>query len=346
MPFFMDNNLVQQVKDAISRSNSIGVVVGQNPTLDDMAATLSLYLLLNQIGKKVVVASPTTPLVEVSSLVGINKVQTNLGGEAGDLVVSFPYAEGEIDKVSYTLENNQLNIIVKSGEKGLSFDERDVRYTRGSGRVDLLFVVGTARLSDLGELAAGDKLSGAKIINIDNKGVNQKFGDIVLVYPQATSVTEVVGDLILSLGLNIDQDAAQNMLSGLTSATNNFQDPRTSALAFEVASFAVKSGAKRDGAARAQATTFMTTQQVQQMQQPPQQQQFSNNQQMERQKFEDLTPERPSTFQEVARPQPQTETQRVQRIQEDLQQEHAASQTKEAPIDWLSPKVYKGSTNV
>ncbi|HSA84055.1 MAG TPA: hypothetical protein VLF20_04170, partial [Patescibacteria group bacterium] len=105
----MDNNIVQQIKDAIAKSNSIGVVVGQNPNLDDMAATLSLYLLINQLGKKVVVASPKTPLVEVSSLVGINKVQTNLGGDAGDLVVSFPYAEGEIDKVSYTLENNFLN---------------------------------------------------------------------------------------------------------------------------------------------------------------------------------------------------------------------------------------------
>ncbi|HSA83809.1 MAG TPA: hypothetical protein VLF20_02900, partial [Patescibacteria group bacterium] len=233
--------------------------------------------------------------------------------------------------------------IVKSGEKGLSFDERDVRYIRGSGSVDLLFVVGTPSLSDLGEFSSGDKLNNAKIVNIDNKRHNQKFGDIVLVYPEATSVTEIIGDLILSLGLNIDQDAAQNMLSGLSFATNNFQDPQTSALAFEVASFAVKSGAKRDGVARAQASTFMTSQQSQQFQQP-QQQQFSNQQQTERQTFENLTPERPQTLQEVSLPQ--TESQRVQQIQQNLQHEQRVAEPKEAPVDWLSPKVYKGSSNV
>src|SRR5882724_3955892 len=109
----MDNSILPKIKDALAKSNNIGIVVGQNPTLDQMAAALSLYLSLNQVNKKTTVATPENPLVEVSSLVGIDKVQTNLGGDAGDLVVSFPYVEGEIEKVSYTLENEFLNIIVK-----------------------------------------------------------------------------------------------------------------------------------------------------------------------------------------------------------------------------------------
>jgi hypothetical protein len=72
-----------------------------------------------------------TPLVEVSSLVGIDEVKTTLGEASGDLVVSFPYREGEIEKVSYTRDDNFLNIVVKAGEKGLNFDEKDVKFTRG-----------------------------------------------------------------------------------------------------------------------------------------------------------------------------------------------------------------------
>ena len=83
---------------------------------------------------------------------GIDKVVLQFQEEArGDLVVSFPYKdEGEIEKVSYTIDNGYLNIIVKSGEQGLSFSEQDVsmgmvrRYTPG-----LLITVGTPRLGDL-----------------------------------------------------------------------------------------------------------------------------------------------------------------------------------------------------
>src|SRR6185503_20916376 len=136
----MDNLALQKVKDALTKSTNIGIVVGSNPSLDQMAAALSLQLSLKKANKKSVVASPTQPIVEIASLVGIDKVQTSIGGESGDLVVSFPYAEGEIEKVSYTLENNFLNIIVKAGENGLSFDQNEVKYIQGTGSVDLLFV--------------------------------------------------------------------------------------------------------------------------------------------------------------------------------------------------------------
>ena len=104
----------------------MAVIVKPNPSLDEMAAGLGMYLVLKQMGKNISIACPTDPIVAVSSLVGIDQVQKSLGGEGGDLTVSFPYQEGEIEKVSYTLDNGQLNIVVKAGEKGLSFQQKDV----------------------------------------------------------------------------------------------------------------------------------------------------------------------------------------------------------------------------
>jgi len=335
----MDDALMQKIKDAIAAANTIGVVVGQEPTVDEMAAGLSWYLMLNAVNKKTVIATPKDPIVEVSSLVGIDKVQTSFGGNAGDLVVSFPYAEGSIDKVSYTLENEQLNIIVKAGDNGIAFNEKDVKYTRGSGKIDLLFVIGTAQVSSIESLVNNDIVRGAKVVNIDNKSSNQKFGDILYVAPTASSVCELVGDIALALGLRIDQDVAQNLMNGLTQATNNFQSEKTSALAFEVASFAVKSGAKRDQASRDQASSFRTTPQERQ-----QSQQISGQNWLEKHVIEEKTPEKPQQLQESIRPQNES-VQRMQRIQEDLKQETAVNDGK-APIDWLSPKVYQGSTKV
>src|SRR5260221_39196 len=164
----MDNSTTQKLKEAIAKSTSIGIAVGQNPSLDEIGAALSLYLLLQSAKKRVGIACPTDPIVEISNLVGIDRVQRSFGGDAGDLVVSFPYKEGEIEKVSYTLENNFLNIIVKSSEQGLSFTEQDVRYTRGSGSIDLLIVVGAAQLDQIGDVVDSQKLTNISIINIVN----------------------------------------------------------------------------------------------------------------------------------------------------------------------------------
>jgi len=323
----MEKPAIQKIKDALAKANTIGIVVGQNPTLDQMAGALSLYLSLKQVNKKAVIASPSNPIVEISSLVGIDKVQTKLGGDAGDLVVSFPYAEGEIEKVSYTLENEQLNIIVKAGENGLNFDEKDVKFIRGSGSLDLLFIIGTPHLSQLGDLISSDQLKNVQIVNIDNKAENQGFGDIVVVSPRASSVSEQVGDIILDLGFAIDQDVAQNLLSGIISSTSNFQDPKTSALAFEVAGIVMQKGAIRNGNVQAPAPSQFI----------PSQQEFTPT---PRQSF---TP---------AQPIEQRKDPVIQRIQDDLQIQQnieAKSQdntSEQAPIDWLSPKVYKGSSNV
>jgi hypothetical protein len=274
-------------------------------------------------------------------LVGIDKVQRNFGGDAGDLVVSFPYKEGEIEKVSYTLENNFLNIIVKSSEQGLTFREEDVRYTRGSGSIDLLIVVGTSTLDQIGDVIDSQKLSNITIINIDNDPNNQGFGDIVLVSPQASSVSEHVADIVLTLGFTFEQDSAQNLLSGVMSATSNFQDPRTSSLAFEVSAFLMKHGAQRP---RNQSS------QTNQDDQSAAQRFRQASEQMDQQRQSNPAPARQTQPQQQEEPvrQPQSVQQPTssQMTENFDQAEQAEEQNEKPPLDWLTPKVYKGSSEV
>jgi nanoRNase/pAp phosphatase (c-di-AMP/oligoRNAs hydrolase) len=242
----MDSALLQKIREILAKNDNIGIAVGKNPSIDQMAAALSLYLLLKQARKKVSIASPTQPIVELTNLVGIDKVQPKLESQEGDLVVSFPYVEGEIEKVSYTLENGSLNIIVKATKQGLTFDEKDVKYTKGGGgALSTLFTIGAPSLSDVESLMQQDKMANTKIINIDNKSENQKFGDIILVSTDYSSLSEQISDLVLSLGFRPDKDVAQNLLSGITYATRNFQDPATGPLAFEIASMLMRNGARR-----------------------------------------------------------------------------------------------------
>ncbi len=304
----MDNAIVQKIRDEISKNDNLAIVVGKNPSIDEMAAALSLYLLLKE-NKKVIIACPTQPIVELSNLVGIDKVATRLEGGEGDLVVSFPYVEGEIEKVSYTLESGSLNIIVKASEQGLTFDEKDVKYSKGGATFSLLFAIGTPRLSDLGDLVNPDKLRNTKIINIDNKQENEAYGDIVAVSPDFSSVSEQVADLVLSLGLRMDKDVAQNLLDGINHATQNFQSAATSPLAFEVASLLMRNGAERRSASPHLARKLPGQRYTQEAQQ-------------------EEKPVNPSYRSAINK-----------------QQNNQVEPDQKAPNDWLAPKVYKGSSN-
>lgn len=241
----MDNNISAQLKDQISKNQTVGIAVGKNPGIDEMASALSIFLSLKSDGKNVNIVCPTEPLVEHSRLVGIDKVQRDFELQSGDMTVSFPYQEGEIEKISYTLENGLLNIIVKAGQDGLSFSEKDVMFKRSEGYPTLLFVIGTSRLTDLDRIYDADGLKDTTVINIDNKSDNQGYGDISIVTPNSSSISEKVADLMLSMELNIDIDIAQNLLIGIEEATNSFQSSRTTPLAFEITGELIRKGAVR-----------------------------------------------------------------------------------------------------
>lgn len=319
------NGNFDAIRQIISRNEPIAVVCAERPTLDEMAAALSLYLALSDSGKNVSIVSPQEPLVEVSSLVGIDKVKRSFdGGKSGDLTVSFPYQEGEIDKISYTLEGGFLNIIVKASQMGLTFSEKDVIFKRSGDTPSVIFTVGVRGLSDLTPIFNLGEVKNTTIINIDNNPNNQGYGEIVLINPQASSLSEEVANLILSLDLRLDVDASQNILSGIQSATNNFSNPKTSALAFEMAGICMRNGARRG-------------------QRKEDRQSFPQSIPQDSMSGEDLSPnQKAQTPPSGQAGQPQNSSSRGN-VTREYQKENKDTTP---PGDWLEPKIFKGSTNV
>ncbi len=371
----MDNLTFQKIKDYITQHQAIGVVVAPNPTLDVMAASLGLYLTLNQMGKQVSIACPTDPTVEISSLVGINRVQKSLGGAGGDLTVSFPYKEGEIEKVSYTLENGKLNIVVKAGTQGLSFQEKDVNFQRVGAMPTLIFTIGVPRLSDVASIMKPENLQNTSIVNIDNKAENEKYGDLPVVAPRFSSLSEQVADFLTLMEpqIELDRDTSQNLLSGILFATSDFKSPSTSYLAFEMAGILMKKGATRgvkpmSGTEQPATSPFFPPQT--QAQQPPLQplNQFNQpaaysapvqpqapyvptTQPLPVQSHPDSIGAQPM---QVAQPMPAQSFDQAQDNSFGATQDKPFGQAQDKPVqagnnnqtppDWLTPKVYKGST--
>ena len=258
--------------------------------------------------------------MEVSNLVGINRVKSRIESKGGDLVVSFPYRDNEIGKVSYTLEGGFLNIIVKPKESRLSFGENDVVFKRSAETPSVLITVGVKKLSELSSFFNIEGLKDTTIVNIDRIGNNEGFGDVVIIGQNSSSVSEQVADLLLALSYPIDQDISQNLMSGIISATGNFQSPKTSSLAFEMAGILLRNGAQREI--------------PRPVQQRPQQ------------RLQAVTQPFPYD-QSIGQQQPQVRQQQpIQQNQQQRQPESLVDKGGEAPPDWLAPKIYKGSTNV
>ncbi|MBI4098118.1 MAG: hypothetical protein HY426_03685 [Candidatus Levybacteria bacterium] len=325
---------IQKLREIFDRSGTFAVVVGPSYGLDEMGAALSIYLTLISQGKDVSIISSKEPLVEVSNLVGIDRVKSNFESKSGDLIVSFPYQENEIGKVSYTLEGGFLNIIVKPKENSLSFGERDVLFKRSGEAPSVLIALGVKKLSELSVHFNIESLKDTTIVNIDKNGANEGFGDVVVIGQGASSVSEQVANILVSLAYPMDLDIAQNLMSGIVEATADFQSSQTSSLAFEMAGVLLRNGAIRENIRPARAQRAPSSQF------DPFGMPAPRSSQALRPGPGQTVPPRgvPTRVAPPQAPRPSS----AQPIREFPREQ----KKDEAPPDWLSPKIYKGSTNV
>ncbi|MFI5265405.1 MAG: bifunctional oligoribonuclease/PAP phosphatase NrnA [Candidatus Levyibacteriota bacterium] len=235
------NQAKAAVAALLSENSSIGIIVSEHQTLDILAAALSLHLIFLDSGKNSQIISRKDPTVEHSFLVGIDQMKKQFGGVTKMLTVSFPYHDGDIEKVSYNIEGDKLNVNLFAEEQGISFEEKDIKYLREGSAPQLIFTVGVANPEALVGLTG----SSSKIVNIDNNVANTLFGDAVLVDASFSSLSEIVAKLALEFSLQVEFDVAQNLLDGIVSATQNFMSPKTSPIAFEMIGVLLQKGAVR-----------------------------------------------------------------------------------------------------
>ena len=248
----MNPSITQEIsllRGFLDQTNDLGIVIGSHQSLDTVASALALYLSLSQSGKKVQIISKKEPTVEVSNLVGINKVTENFVGNTNKLVVSLPYIKGEVEKVLFTEFPNSENptninfhLTAAEGKSITPFNNSDVKLLWEGGSPSAVITLGVGSVD---ELMGTVEANSVKMVNIDNFQGNSRFGDIILVDEAFSSLSEIVAKIIKDLNFPIDMDIAQNILDGVLFATRNFTKQNTSPLAFEAASAAMYQGAQR-----------------------------------------------------------------------------------------------------
>lgn len=227
----------------LNSSKSVLILLPTNPHFDHVAAGLSLYLSL--MGKKeVAIACPSPMLVEFNRLVGVNKIASELGNK--NLIIRFAgYPVDDLEKVSYEIESGEIKIKVepKPGVPAPKKEQVDMSFAGVAA--DLVILVGGGHDGHFPLLGSTD-LTNARYAHIGVKSLLISGGaQIVSFASPASSVSELMGNLIREANYEIDADIATNLLMGLEEGSRGFSNPDVNATTFATAADLMRAGGKR-----------------------------------------------------------------------------------------------------
>jgi len=237
----------QQAQEFINRSKNTLIVLPRNPSLDAISSGLGLFLVLEKLGKhsKIVCNEFTLP-PNAGFLPKSEGIRTDLAS-LRKFIISLDVSRTAVEELSYDIRDNKLQIYITP--RNGYFEEKDVTSSAGSFTYDLVVVLESPDLESLGSLYDDNTefFYRTPVINIDHSPSNEQYGQVNIVDVTAASTSEIVFELVKSLGENLlDEHIATNFLAGIISKTKSFQTPSVTPKSLAVASHLIASGARRD----------------------------------------------------------------------------------------------------
>ena len=108
---------------------------------------------------------------------------------------------------------------------------------------DLIIALDAGDASRLGQAFTALPEPAPTLINIDHHITNTRFGQVNLVVPEANATVEILFELFPALGIDLTEDLAVCLLSGLVTDTLGFRTAGVSANTLRIASELVDAGA-------------------------------------------------------------------------------------------------------
>lgn len=247
------DSLLTELKNLLPASKNILIALPQNSNIDQLAAGLALFLTLESLGKQVSVISDDSIKVGQSHLYGVDHITKILPStEGGNLTITLEGVAAPdntipaLEKLDWYAENNNLNLVFHVLAGQAFQPSKIVPHYQGSG-FNLIFTVGAINLNALGSIYSSNQqaFSGTHTVNIDNQTGNAGYGQTNVVDTNASSVSEIMSNLIPDLGFVLDSDSASNLLAGIFETTNNLTDSKASAETYMAVANCLRAGGKK-----------------------------------------------------------------------------------------------------
>lgn len=251
--FIMQSNELtpkQQTVELLKQAESVLIVTGRQPTVDQVVSVVALQSALAKLGKKsqAVISDNLPPATQV---VDTSRISRDLDG-VRDFVVSLDLAHVEVDKLKYDVIDNRLDITI-TPHSG-NFKEEDARFGYGAYQFDLVVVIGVPSILKIDGLLEQNPtlFDGLHLINLDYHRINEQYGSVNLIDSAATSTSEMLMSIMeaLSQGM-IDEEIGTALLTGIMSATNRFTTASTTPKALTMAAQLMSGGARQQTVVRA-----------------------------------------------------------------------------------------------
>ncbi|MBU1031444.1 hypothetical protein KKE03_00750 [Patescibacteria group bacterium] len=242
-----------ELKNLLPAAKNILIALPSGANIDKLAAGLSLFLTFEASGKQVSIISDDTVLASHGYLYGVDHIQKTLPQtEGGNLTLTLEGVAASngtvpaLEKLDWFAEGNNLNLVFHVLPGQTFQPAKIVPKYQGSG-FNLIFVIGAVNLNSLGGIYSQNPqvFSNTHLVNIDTQSANTSFGQTNVLDNQASSLSEVMVNLISDLGFGLDADSASNLLAGIFDATGNLSDPKTSADTFMAVANCLRVGGKK-----------------------------------------------------------------------------------------------------
>lgn len=242
----MSLNQHQQFYQLLQQSQNPLIVFPKEHNADAIAASLALSNLLKKIGQQPTIACQGFQLpTSLNFLPDTNQIQDQ-ASNFKKFILNIDLSDSPAPDVRHFVDKEQLQIHITPTQGNMS--EEHFSPVQSHYQYDLIIAVNAAdleTLADIYEMNANFFFQ-VPIINIDHSIENEHYGHLNIVNIAATSVSEIIYDLIDQIDSNLmDESIATCLLTGMIDKTRSFKVPTVTPKSLNIASRLMTSGGQR-----------------------------------------------------------------------------------------------------
>ena len=239
----MENNEKLQAIQRLKEAKNILVTVSDNPSIDQLSASLGFTLLMNKLDKR----ATTVFSGQIPSVLEFLKPEETIE-ENTDSLRDFIIAldKSKADKLKYKVEDDVVKVFITPYKTSLS--EQDFSFSQGDFNVDVVVALGVDSRDHLDKavMAHGRILHDATVIGVSNDSNPIDIGSINWQDTSASSLCEMLASISDEFKKNsVDGQIATAYLTGIVAETNRFSNEKTTPAVMSLSSTLMAAGANQ-----------------------------------------------------------------------------------------------------
>ncbi len=240
----LDNR--EKLPEFIKKSSRPLIVIPTNSSGDAISGALALFWAFKKNKKNPRLSCSEKIPPKFSFLAGCDLIGQNVSDNF-TYEISLETGNQEIEKARFIQSENNVKFYFES--KNCDIKKDSLKFEPPSFEYDSIFSIGSPNLKSLGRIYSDSPniFSNLPIANIDNHGSNENFGNINLVNSSCASVSEIIARIIEeSPDMEIDNEIATLLLTGIIEKTENFQASFIDSELFYLTAYLLGLGAERN----------------------------------------------------------------------------------------------------